>query len=294
MELRVSGFLVSLSHSPREAAPNITDSFQDATNPLPGPRLLQILSAIQNSSLKEDSSSPAKLRTTTDLVSKLTHFSIPTLPHLIALLCHSTSTFPPPSTSLIVIDSLSSLITSTYPRNTDSALTALKAGPSTTPSPRFPMYFQHKRKLTRPTATKQDRHRWAASRKWSVLQSIISSLQKLATLRNIAVVVLNQSATKIQSGSGAILVSGILSTAWDAGIAARIVLFRDWGWEGREVRFAAVLKAKGFSGGQIGRLITFVIGDVWSSPPLMSFRVLLTWSEWFRGNRASRDGRDGG
>lgn len=94
----------------------------------------------------------------------------------------------------------------------------------------------------------------------------MSSLQKLAALHNIAVVLLNQSVTKIQSGAGAILVSAISSTAWDAGLATSITLFRDWGWEGKQVRYARVLKADGIGlGGKggFGKVLAFIIESVW-------------------------------
>jgi hypothetical protein len=97
------------------------------------------------------------------------------------------------------------------------------------------------------------------------MQSLISALQKLAGLRNLAIVVLNQSVTKMQSGSSALLVPAISSTAWDAGIPARIVLFRDWGWDRQQVRFARVLKAEGtVVGGNTGAAkgIPFIIGPV--------------------------------
>lgn len=112
---------------------------------------------------------------------------------------------------------------------------------------------------------KHDSHTWAASRKWSVLQYIISSLQKLATLRNIAIVLLNQSITKMQPGAGAILVSAMSSTAWDAGIATSVALFRDWGWDGKQVRYARVLRADGVTAGDkgvVGKVLAFTIESV--------------------------------
>jgi len=116
-----------------------------------------------------------------------------------------------------------------------------------------------------PPAPKQDAQKWAASRKWSVLQHLISSLQKLTETRNIAIVMLNQTATKMHPGSSAVLVSAIASTAWDAGISSRIVLFRDWAVKGKEVRLAVVVKAEGRSVGQgqdTGRVVAFRIEDV--------------------------------
>ena len=99
------------------------------------------------------------------------------------------------------------------------------------------------------------------------------SLQKLATFHNIAVVMLNQTVTKMQSLSKATLIPAISSTAWDAGLATIIVLFRDWGWEEKEVRFAKVLKVDGVltgSGERREKVITFTIESV------RCFRIPLT------------------
>jgi hypothetical protein len=93
----------------------------------------------------------------------------------------------------------------------------------------------------------------------------MSSLQKLASLRNIAIVLLNQSITKMQSGAGAILVSAVSSTAWDAGIATSIALFRDWDWGGKHVRYARILKANGVAGGGrgvVGKVLAFTVESV--------------------------------
>ena len=57
----------------------------------------------------------------------------------------------------------------------------------------------------------------------------------------------------------------ITSTAWDAGLSTRIVLFRDWGWEGRQVRFARVVKSNGVLLGSnvaMAQLIAFTIESV--------------------------------
>lgn len=84
-------------------------------------------------------------------------------------------------------------------------------------------------------------------------------------MRNIAIVMLNQVVTKMQKGSEAILVPSISSKAWDAGIATRMVLFRDWGWDNRPTRFVGVSKLANtmVSGaGGIGRVMAFTIQDV--------------------------------
>jgi hypothetical protein len=61
------------------------------------------------------------------------------------------------------------------------------------------------------------------------------------------------------------LVPAISSTAWDAGVAKSIVLFRDWGWEGKQVRFARLLKVDGVPVGTQearARLVAFTIESV--------------------------------
>lgn len=74
------------------------------------------------------SSSSPKQRTSSDLLNSLTQFNAPTLAHLIALVCHPIPSFPPPDTSLLVIDSFSTLFANAYPRDTEIA-TPKKARP---------------------------------------------------------------------------------------------------------------------------------------------------------------------
>lgn len=88
----------------------------------------------------------------------------------------------------------------------------------------------------------------------------------MAALRNMAVVILQQTATKMRDGAGAVLVPSISSTAWDAGIANRVVLFQDFGLEyGKEsTRHAGVLKAAGIAGpsnGGMEKAVSFAIRD---------------------------------
>lgn len=108
-----------------------------------------------------------------------------------------------------------------------------------------------------------------SSRKFPLLQYLINALQKLATTRNIAVIILNQCVTKMRPGLGAALIPSISVTAWEQGLACRVALFRDWGWDDDEgkkvngVRFAQVIKAEGVSLSEgRGRFAAFVIGEV--------------------------------
>jgi hypothetical protein len=81
-----------------------------------------------------------------------------------------------------------------------------------------------------------------------VLQYIVSSLQKLAAMRDLAVVVLTQCATKMQAERGATLIPAINASIWDQGISTRLVLFRDWLLDGIEthgLHFAGIQKLNG-------------------------------------------------
>ena len=95
----------------------------DASHPISGLRLSQILSSFQPITPQSPTRQPLSL---TDVLSNLTYFSTPSLAHLIALLAHPTQTFPPPNTSLIIIDSFSTLISSAFPRNVDVTATPKK------------------------------------------------------------------------------------------------------------------------------------------------------------------------
>ncbi len=71
----------------------------------------------------------------------------------------------------------------------------------------------------------------------------------------------------MHSGSSAVLVPAVASTAWDAGISSRIVLFRDWAVKGKEVRLAVVVKAEGRAvaqggWGENGRMMAFTVEEV--------------------------------
>ncbi|KAI0994760.1 hypothetical protein K3495_g13422 [Podosphaera aphanis] len=206
----------------------------DATQKIPGPRFAQILTSfkpIHSSQGSPDPSLPSML-------SRYTHFSTPTLAHLIALLSHFTTHRPPTDTSLIVIDSLSTLTTAAFPREIDLLSTESRPIPN------------------------------SYSRKFPILQFLISSLQKIAATRNIAVFITLQCVTKISLECGAVLVPAINTAIWEQGIRCRLILFRDWGWRvkrdclGSDVRVAKVIKAEGFPiPEELKRLVWFTITE---------------------------------
>ncbi|KAK4160747.1 P-loop containing nucleoside triphosphate hydrolase protein [Cladorrhinum sp. PSN259] len=158
-----------------------------------------------------------------ELDNKFTHFTCPSLPHLIALLCRPTAECVPRGVGLVVVDSLSALVNHAFPRMPQDGGGEVKG----------------KGKKGAPPV---------AVRRVQVLQYIVSSLQKLAATRDLAVVILTQCATKMQAERGATLVPAINATAWEQGMSTRLVLFRDWlveDNESRSLHFVGVQKLNG-------------------------------------------------
>lgn len=157
------------------------------------------------------------------------HFRTPTLAHLIALLCKPTTNAIPSDTSLIVIDTLSSLVNYAFPRNFEPRQSQKGPGPS--------------------------------ARRLQVLQFLISTLQKLAATRDLCVVILSQCATRMQLEHGATLIPAINASTWEQGIATRLFLFRDWIVENdrvHDVHFVGIQKLNGkATPGGISRVFAF-------------------------------------
>jgi len=103
-----------------------TKRFIDASHPVPGPRLSQILTSFQPL-LPQMATTPANLSLSA-LAGNLTQYSTPFLAHLIALFSHPSPSHPPSNTGLIIIDSFSTLISSAFPRTKDATSTPRKPG----------------------------------------------------------------------------------------------------------------------------------------------------------------------
>ena len=162
------------------------------------------------------------------------HRTCPTLSHLLALILHPPSGFPPANTSLLVLDGINKLIDHDYPRQAAFASNA-----------------------------KSEQQRWQAGRRYAVLGSLVTGLNKLAALHNISVLVTTGCATRSrqQDGLGAALVPGIGGNEWDSGVWNRIALFRDFNG-----RFAGVQKLQGMAlpgvaDGGVGRLLAFELNE---------------------------------
>jgi hypothetical protein len=108
----------------------LTNNLVDASHPLPGPRFSQILASFKSvtPSSANISSSPKQSRSLPELLENLIHFSTPTLAHLIALFSQEIPTHPPQKTSLIIVDSFSTLISNAFPRSHDANVTPRKPG----------------------------------------------------------------------------------------------------------------------------------------------------------------------
>ena len=102
---------------------------------------------------------------------------------------------------------------------------------------------------------------------------LISKISRLAATKNIAIILTSQTTTRIRQETGAVLHPSITGTAWDTGISTRIVIFRDWLFQGSGaastqeeyipgVRFARVMKAKGISDEGFGKVVTLAIEKV--------------------------------
>lgn len=187
--------------------------------------------------------------TVDEYLQRFHHFTTPSFPYLLVLLTHQSSSFPPTETSLIVVDSISTLFALAFPKTTENA--------SNQQTP----------------VKRSDAANWASGRRWAVMGDLISKISRLAATKNIAILLTSQTTTRIRPETGAVLHPAISGTAWDTGISTRIVIFRDWMFQASEaassqgeympgVRFAGVVKAKGTSYEGVGRLITFVIEKV--------------------------------
>ena len=217
----------------------------DASCQVVGPRLKELIEH-PRVSVKQTESSEFDFQAR---LNNLHHFTIPTLPHLLALLTHQSISFPPPNTSLIVIDSVSTLFALAFPKileNTDILQTPAK---------------------------KSEAVQWSAGRRWAVMGEFMSKIGRLAATSNIAILLTSQTTTRIKHETRAVLHPAISGNPWDSGIGAKLVLFRDWLFRGPEtpssrgkyvpgVRFAGIMKAKGVTYEGVGKVITFTIEEV--------------------------------
>ncbi|QYS93569.1 RECA_2 domain-containing protein [Trichoderma simmonsii] len=163
-------------------------------------RIANVLKSVKESRHSAETGDPQEIDP-----SKLVQYSCMTLPHLLAFISRPTTTTIAADVSLIIISSPSALINSSLPRS-----------------------------LERKGNPKQAKGPTQASKRLQGLQFIINTLQKLAATKNCAVVLLSQCATKMRSEQKPTLIPSINTTVWEQGVSTRLVLFRDWAWNGNK------------------------------------------------------------
>lgn len=212
----------------------------DTSHPFPASRLVSMISA--HAQPEEDP------------LSYLSHLQIlhaPSLAHLLALVIHPVSSFPPERTALVVIDNIATPFTAAYlpghedfnRKNTDRPQNPSGGG---TASPRSKGSPSHKAAPPRDTAS---------TRKFAIMADFMKSLGALATKRGLAVLVLNQMTTKVIPGSGAVLQPAVASPLWVLGLTSRLLVHRNdisssalsdpSSTPISQIRFVTVLKANG-------------------------------------------------
>jgi hypothetical protein len=202
----------------------------DATTSVATCRLHHFLAATSDSASEQDTR-----------LNRFHAYSTPTVAHLLALTLHPPHSFPPPGTSLLVIDNLHSIFEISYPRS------------------RANTFSTHRSEAAR----------WAAGRRYGIMACLISALKKIAALNDLVILVTTGCATRVRpaSGLGAVLVPGMGGPEWDAGISNRLVMFRDFAWTHQQqhpesARYIGLQKinAVAFSDqGETGQVLPFII-----------------------------------
>ena len=226
------------------ALDTLIDCVLDCAYELVGSRLRDVLSGFSN--LHDHHSTENENNPNLDNVH---HFATPTLPLLLSLVTHQSASFPPIGTFMLIIDSISTLFALAFPKTAQT--------------------LEHQETPVK----KSDSAKWASGRRWAVMGDLISKLGRLAATRNIAIILISQTTTKVRYETGAVLYPAIAGNAWDAGIGTRIVLFRDWIFQMADMpssqgdlkpgtRFAGIAKAKGVSYDGVGHAVAFSIKTV--------------------------------
>ncbi|KAL4818433.1 P-loop containing nucleoside triphosphate hydrolase protein [Aspergillus spinulosporus] len=189
----------------------------DTGSPLPRLRLRDVL----QKSIEASKSS----QTVEELVQNLTHIRAQSLPHILALLLHPPSAFPPQDCRLLVVDSASGPFASYFPNPTEL-----------------------KTRLAQSKNTDKVQVQWLMNRSSNVTSDLANQLMKLATAHRMAVLAINQTRTRIKGQPRATLCPVLAGGAWESSISTRLVLYRDLlttenTIEG--IRFAEVMKRSG-------------------------------------------------
>lgn len=232
---------------------------KDTGSPIPQPRLKAMLTGSIKHATDETLSSSQLEEKVHDCMGRFSHFRAQSLPHLLALLLRPPPSFPPEGTSLLVVDSVSGPFSAYFPNATEL-----------------------RSRLTQGRIADNQQLQWLLNRKWNVTSDMANQLVKLAAARRLAVVLLNQTHTKIKGQPRATLYPALAGGSWETCIHTRIVLYRDWPPEEgsdaadrdilKYVRFAEVMKRDGkvLTVRTDDNIIPFLIESVSNVPSIYS------------------------
>ncbi|EEA21132.1 hypothetical protein TMatcc_001135 [Talaromyces marneffei ATCC 18224] len=220
----------------------------DTGSPIPKPRLRDLLiSNIKSSTTTTTTTTEVDITNKlNDCITRVIHIRAHSLPHLLSLFTHPPPNFPPKGTSLIVIDTVSAPFQSYFPNATE-----LKS--------RLGLRQQHPQQDPGsgpgPLQAQAHQLQWLLNRKWNVTSDMINKITKFAATHNLAVIVLNQTHTKIKGQPRPTLYPALAGGSWETCVQTRIVLYRDHppshldtghgGGRGMKVRYAEVMKKGG-------------------------------------------------
>lgn len=124
---------------------------------------------------------------------------------------------------------------------------------------------------------KSEQLKWAAGRRFAIINDLIQTLTKFSALHNVALLVTCPTISRVRGENKALLVPAMSGVEWENGISTRLVLFRDWvprqakpankkdADNLSEARFVGIVKANGVSltdEGGVGSVVPFAIDDV--------------------------------
>lgn len=160
------------------------------------------------------------------MLKNFTHYTAPTLSHLLALLLLPHRSLLTDRTSLLVVDSISAIIDHALPRGIDDYA----------------------------AVNKNEASRWLAGRRQAMIGDIAARLAKLAALNDICILVTSNMVTRITADGGAMLRPALSGHDWDNAISTKVILYRDWlpitdesvsSKRAKSARFAQVAKSDG-------------------------------------------------
>lgn len=213
----------------------------DCGPPIPKERLKALLLASADDGID--------LNVLQEKVSRLRHFSVPDLAHLLAFFVHPTDDFIDSDVALVVVESVSTVFDTAYSKVQDAI-----------------------------PKKQSDSAKWNISRRYAMMGELVSRLQRLATLNGLAVIVTQQTRMRIRSGAGALLLPILTGHEWESVISTQLILFRDFPpktmtqsnpelserWS--RLRYVGVIKLNGISAEENGRydtVVPFSIEKVW-------------------------------